>query len=139
MCQPQTAETGKAKSFELCQPRVVETGKAQHPGDTRKIQETRSIPRWWWMQQTCPGPPASDSADTHLRHITEAQPSGQRRATTRRKDVPINDLYEIKQEKIGQGSFAIVCAARQRETGCLRAVKVIQKARVKDPKQVKRG
>jgi calcium-dependent protein kinase len=54
------------------------------------------------------------------------------------KDVLITDLYDVELETIGVGTFGIVCPARHRETGCQRAVKVIQKDRVKDLKQLKR-
>jgi calcium-dependent protein kinase len=103
----------------------------QPAGDIREIQVMRASPR-----RSSPRQLAGDSPDAL--QSTDARLSGERRAKARRADAPIKDLYDIEEEKIGQGTFGIVCAARQKETGCLRAVKVIQKSRVKDLKQLKR-
>mmetsp|Transcript_77778 Transcript_77778/g.154271 ORF Transcript_77778/g.154271 Transcript_77778/m.154271 type:complete len:398 (-) Transcript_77778:112-1305(-) len=85
-----------------------------------------------------PQPQEAGNTQSH-RDMREIQADG---AASRRpgicKDVPIKDLYDVDEEKIGQGTFGVVCPCRHKETGVLRAVKMIQKAKVKDLKQVKR-
>lgn len=138
-----TAPKGEQVELTLRLPHPPETSKAQTPGDIREIQVPRVSPRAGAQKtsprQPSPRQPASDNAvDTLFSPSTEARPSGERRSRAKRTDVPIKDLYDVEEEKIGQGTFGIVCPARHKETGRLRAVKVIQKARVKDLKQVKR-
>jgi len=50
----------------------------------------------------------------------------------------VEDIYELETDKIGQGTFGIVRRAKHRMTGIAKAVKVIEKAKVKDPRQLKR-
>jgi calcium-dependent protein kinase len=50
----------------------------------------------------------------------------------------VEDIYELETDKIGQGTFGIVRRAKHRMTGIAKAVKVIEKSKVKDPRQLKR-
>mmetsp|Transcript_77777 Transcript_77777/g.154268 ORF Transcript_77777/g.154268 Transcript_77777/m.154268 type:complete len:448 (-) Transcript_77777:112-1455(-) len=153
-CSAPKGEHAGTHDFTLNRPQPQEAGNTQSHRDMREIQ-VRHSPRV--MKTHNPEPPASDSAD--IIHSSEAKPSGERRPRTNGTekkwslstaeirvplrsenlaDVPIKDLYDVDEEKIGQGTFGVVCPCRHKETGVLRAVKMIQKAKVKDLKQVKR-
>mmetsp|Transcript_84367 Transcript_84367/g.243507 ORF Transcript_84367/g.243507 Transcript_84367/m.243507 type:complete len:542 (+) Transcript_84367:78-1703(+) len=65
---------------------------------------------------------ATETAKRRMRLITETWGN-------------INDLYGMDSGKLGEGSFGYVCKATSRETGVVRAVKVMSKSRTRDTRK----